>query len=162
VDPRGWRHQPHISGGGLFWDLGSHALDLFDFWLGPLNRVAGHMLPDTDNPAIEARVAMTAVGAGGASLSASWDFAAVHPTDCVLIACTHAEIECSVFGPAEILVRRGHGAIEAKTFEVPAAIQQCMIENIIDSLRHGKMPLSTGRSALRTNTVIDQVAASIA
>ncbi len=31
-----WRLDPLISGGGLFIDLGSHVLDLFDFWFGVL------------------------------------------------------------------------------------------------------------------------------
>jgi len=31
-----WRLDPAVSGGGLFVDLGSHVLDLLDFWFGPL------------------------------------------------------------------------------------------------------------------------------
>ena len=31
-----WRVQPHLAGGGLFFDLASHTLDLLDFLLGPI------------------------------------------------------------------------------------------------------------------------------
>lgn len=31
-----WRLDPRLSGGGLFLDLGSHVLDLLDFWFGAL------------------------------------------------------------------------------------------------------------------------------
>ena len=31
-----WRVQPGIAGAGLFFDLASHTLDLFDFLLGPI------------------------------------------------------------------------------------------------------------------------------
>ena len=33
VDKHSWRVQPEIAGGGLFFDLASHTLDLFDFLL---------------------------------------------------------------------------------------------------------------------------------
>ena len=36
-----WRVMPAIAGGGLFVDLGCHMLDLLDFLLGPIARVAG-------------------------------------------------------------------------------------------------------------------------
>ena len=31
-----WRVQPELAGGGLFFDLASHTLDLLDFLLGPI------------------------------------------------------------------------------------------------------------------------------
>src|SRR5204862_296769 len=34
LPPLGWRMQPEHSGGGLFLDLGAHALDLPDFYFG--------------------------------------------------------------------------------------------------------------------------------
>ena len=36
-----WRVVPAISGGGLFFDLASHQLDLLDFLLGPIARAQG-------------------------------------------------------------------------------------------------------------------------
>ena len=36
-----WRVQPELAGGGLFFDLGSHTLDLLDFLLGPIKEVQG-------------------------------------------------------------------------------------------------------------------------
>ena len=39
--PYAWRLDPADSGGGLFFDLGSHLLDLLDFLFGPLTDVHG-------------------------------------------------------------------------------------------------------------------------
>ena len=36
-----WRVQPDLAGGGLFFDLASHTLDLLDFLLGPIKAVQG-------------------------------------------------------------------------------------------------------------------------
>jgi 1,5-anhydro-D-fructose reductase (1,5-anhydro-D-mannitol-forming) len=36
-----YRLRPEISGGGLFVDLGSHTLDLLDWFLGPVTHVSG-------------------------------------------------------------------------------------------------------------------------
>lgn len=36
-----WRVQPELSGGGLFFDLASHTLDLLDFLLGPIKEAQG-------------------------------------------------------------------------------------------------------------------------
>jgi len=36
-----WRVQPHLAGGGLFFDLASHTLDMLDYLLGPINEVQG-------------------------------------------------------------------------------------------------------------------------
>ena len=36
-----WRVQPHLAGGGLFFDLASHTLDLLDFLFGPIQSVEG-------------------------------------------------------------------------------------------------------------------------
>ncbi len=38
-EPVPWRMQAEHAGGGLFLDMGSHALDMLDFWLGPLTVV---------------------------------------------------------------------------------------------------------------------------
>jgi 1,5-anhydro-D-fructose reductase (1,5-anhydro-D-mannitol-forming) len=46
--PGDWRLDPAVAGGGLFLDLGSHALDLFDWLLGPLGEVAGSAARERD------------------------------------------------------------------------------------------------------------------
>ena len=41
---RPWRVNPEVAGGGHFFDLGCHQLDLLDFFLGPIEAVSGQAL----------------------------------------------------------------------------------------------------------------------
>ncbi len=41
ADASNWRVDPAIAGGGYFYDVGSHMLDLLDFLLGPITAVQG-------------------------------------------------------------------------------------------------------------------------
>ena len=155
--PTGWRYQPEISGGGLFWDLGSHALDLFDFWIGPLNSVRGHLWKRTPDTPIEEVAAMTATGESGVAFSGNWDFISPTHQDCVELEFRNARITCSIFGAAQLQVTRKGEETESLEYTLPENIQFNLLGNIVESLRTGTPALSTGISALRTNQVIDCV-----
>ena len=156
--PDGWRYQPHISGGGLFWDLGSHALDLFDWWLGPLQSVKGHVLKRSEDSPVEELVAMTAVGETGVSVSCDWNFVSRHNRDRFELEFEHAIVTGSVFGGMELTIVTEDGEPQVSRYPQPENIQSGLISNIVASLRTGAPALSTGVSAARTNAVIDQVA----
>ena len=59
-----WRYQPRISGGGLFFDVGCHALDLIDFMLGTVvefhsfarNRATPSIRPAEDEVSIDGKI----------------------------------------------------------------------------------------------------------
>lgn len=155
--PETWRFQPDISGGGLFWDLGSHALDLFDWWLGPLTSVQGHALKRSDTSPVEEIVAMTAVSESGVSLTAEWNFISRSKEDWFELEFEHAHLSGSVFGAMELRIEAVDEEPHCLDFPQPENIQFNLISNIVESLRTGAPALSTGVSAARTNAVIDQV-----
>ena len=80
-----WRLEPGSSGGGRFYDLGGHVLDLLDDWFGPLaltgsavsNVIPGHETEDA--------VALTFTTDAGAIGSAQWNFAAAENVDELVI-----------------------------------------------------------------------------
>jgi 1,5-anhydro-D-fructose reductase (1,5-anhydro-D-mannitol-forming) len=155
----GWRFDPEIAGGGLFWDLGSHALDLFDFWMGPLKGVEGQLLVAKGGGAVEELVSMSAHTAEGVSITGAWNFISRNSADVVTLRFSAGEIRCSVFGPPEVEITDSAGDTRTETFQLPENIQLPLISNIVKSLREGAVALSTGASARRTNEVIDAVAA---
>ena len=156
--PQTWRFNPEISGGGLFWDLGSHSLDLFDWWLGPLLSVQGHALKRSVAAPVEEVVAMTAVSGTDISFAGDWSFISGRSEDRFELVFENARVSGSVFGAMEILIEPEGGEPQVLRYPPPENIQSGLISNIVASLRSGAPALSTGVSAARTNVVIDRVA----
>jgi predicted dehydrogenase len=156
--PDSWRFQPETSGGGLFWDLGSHALDLFDWWLGPLGSVQGHLITRSQESPVEELVAMTAVAGAAVSVAADWNFISTQARDDVTLEFERARVTCSVFGSTDVCIQSADAMQDVIKRPHSEHIQFDLITNIVDSLRTGAPALSTGITAARTNHVMDQIA----
>ncbi len=151
-----WRLLAEQSGGGHFLDLGSHALDIFDFLLGPIEQVQGAAANLASACDVEDAVTMHCRFGCGAMGMAGWNFAAGDAKDAIAITGTLGKITLSVFGNDPVVLTTTAGV---ETFERPNPphIQQPLIQSIVDQLQgRGECP-STGESAARTTWVMDQV-----
>lgn len=151
-----WRLDAANSGAGLFLDLGSHALDLLDFFFGPLLDVHGRAANLATPLPVEDAVAMTFTTASGAPGAATWNFASAIHTDEVVIEGTAGRLSFSVFGNEPL---RLHTCDGLQTFDRPNPphVQQPLIHTVVDALLgRGACP-STGESARRTSAVMDAV-----
>lgn len=151
----GWRTNVASAGAGLFLDLGSHALDLIDFLLGPLVDVQGfasnraHANEAEDNVVMHFR-------AGEIPGVASWNFASAVAHDVCRITGTEKTLEYSVFDNVPIhLSIQGSG--RAEEIPHPAHVQQPLIQTVVDDLLGLGVCPSSGESARRTSRVMDQV-----
>lgn len=153
---KGWRFDAAESGGGIFLDTGSHALDLLDFLLGPLEQVAGSAANAASDCAVEDTVSLcfrTAAGVAGAMTCNS--AGALH-ADEMRLSGTEGVLSFSVFGAEPIRLETTAGT---KTFDLPnpATVQEPLIQSAVDDLLgRGTCP-STGESARRTSRVMDRV-----
>lgn len=157
-DAESWRYDAAQAGGGLLLDLGSHALDILDFLLGPLENVVGRAANLAADYAVEDAVSMVfTVTSGRVPGSAHWCFAAGASVDELELRGTDGRISLSVFGngPVRLENRDGEQHLELPN---PEHIQQPLVQTIVDQLtgEGGRCP-STGLTALRTSAVIDQV-----
>jgi len=161
IDPnkRPWRLEAGQSGGGIFMDMGCHALDIFDFILGPIESVEG-MAANLASPYdVEDSVAMHCRFTSGALGVCSWSFAGAVREDQIDIAGTRGRLTLSVFGNEPLRLDSAAGA-EQFDLPNPPHIQQPLIQSIVDQLQgHGVCP-STGLTAARTARVMDQVLGS--
>lgn len=151
-----WRFRPEISGGGLFVDLGCHILDLLDFYFGPMTEVWGRADRFGTGYEVEDAVVMAFRHQGGVQGTARWHFTADRHVDWVEIEGREGTIGFPALGAAPMVLngRRGHHKFDIPH---PPAIQQPLIQTVVDELEgRGHCP-STGESAARTTWVMEQV-----
>jgi predicted dehydrogenase len=154
----GWRLAAADSGGGLLLDLGSHAIDLLDFFWGPLplDRIHAHAAQLTEDGETEDAVAVTFLTPAGVPGTAAWNFGSHVAEDRIEIAGTRGRISCSVFGHEPVQLEGPHGT-EWFEFPAPAHVGQGLIQTVVDDLLgRGTCP-STGTSARRASQVMDRI-----
>ncbi len=150
-----WRVRAAEAGAGLFLDLGSHSLDILDFFFGPLADVSGQAANLASPHDVEDSVVMQFRTPGGAAGSASWNFASETREDMITISGSQGTLRLSTFGN-EPVVLETHEGTESFDMPNPLHIQQPLIQTIVDELAgRGTCP-SSGSSAARTSAVMDR------
>ncbi len=153
-----WRVRPEISGGGYFFDLASHQLDVLDFIVGQIREASGIARNQSGWYEAEDTVAASWVFTSGAVGSGSWCFSASESEklDTIDIIGTQGRVSFACFEnkPVSLYTSSGERSFE---FTNPTHVQQPLIQTVVDELLgKGKCP-STGRSAARTSYVMDQI-----
>jgi predicted dehydrogenase len=154
-----WRLRPEISGGGYFFDLASHQLDLLDYLLGPIVEVVGMAGNQAKLYAAEDIVTGTFRFESGVQGSGVWTFTVDdhERRDRTEIVGSEGRIEFATFALDEPLVVARRGVVEREAFTMPAHVQQPLIQSVVDELLgRGTCP-STGESGARTSWVMDQL-----
>lgn len=151
-----WRVDAAVAGGGLLLDVGSHVLDLLDFFFGPLGHIQGQAVRLISTARVEDTVAMTFRTPGNVLGVANWNFASQIKEDVMQLSGTAGRITFSVFGPEPVQVEASGGA-QSFDLPYPPHVAQPLIQTVVDELLgRGRCP-STGESARRTSAVMDAV-----
>lgn len=157
VDPDNlpWRLKKEDAGGGLFFDLGCHVLDLMDHLLGPLQFASGLCERHGTAYDVEDSVAGT-FRAAGAVGTISFNFIGMEQIDRMEIVGTAGKVTFSAFRDAPVVLLNSEG--EA-SFDIPHPphVQQPLIQTIVNELLHKGTCPSTGVSAARTAAIMDQI-----
>lgn len=151
-----WRVFPKIAGGGYFYDMACHTLDILDFMFGSITTVSGVFANRAGLYQAEDTVSASFTFDTGIIGSGLWCFVSHESsrTDTVEILGTHGRIIFSTFDFSPIVLETSQGTQEFLPPN-PEHIQQCMIEDVVNEiLGTGKSP-SDGVSATRTNHVMD-------
>ena len=154
-----WRVLPEQSGGGHLWDMGSHALDYLDHVLGPIRHVQGLAKNFGGLYGPEDTICGIFAFASGCLGTGAWSFSSGVSEDRLEFIGSEGNVSLSVFGTEPPVVLKG-GKETKLPAETPAHIQQPLIERIVRALEGGETCPSTGESAARTNSVLEQLVAT--
>lgn len=151
-----WRVIPEISGGGLFYDVAPHTLDILDFIIGPITKVSGTSSNQAKHYMANDIVTANFEFSSGTLGVGVWCFNSFKNYDLNEIVGSKGKISFSTFAFTPIKLETCDG-INEFSFINPQHIQQPLIQSVVNELTsYGKSP-SNGISAARTNWVMDQI-----
>jgi predicted dehydrogenase len=152
-----WRVQPELAGGGLFFDLASHTLDILDFLLGPIEEAKGFSSNQAGYYEAEDIVTGTYQFQSGVHGIGKWCFTASEDVDINEIVGSDGKISFSTFGDDPVILTTGEGQ-QQWSFERPEHVHQPLVETIVKELTDGgDCCPSTGETGSRTNRVMDAI-----
>ncbi|MBN8194090.1 Gfo/Idh/MocA family oxidoreductase [Bacillus sp. NTK074B] len=152
-----WRVQPHVAGGGLFFDLASHTLDILDFLLGPIQEAKGFASNQAGYYEAEDIVTGTYRFTSGVQGVGKWCFTAFEDVDRNEIVGSKGKISFSTFGDDPVTLTTSEGK-EEWSFERPMHVHQPLVETIVKELTgDGGECSGRGDSGARTNWVMDRI-----
>lgn len=153
-----WRLQPDIAGGGYFYDLAPHQLDLLQNMFGVIldaegistNR--GHLYQAEDTVSACFRFE------NGLSGSGMWCFVAHESAreDCIEIIGDQGKLIFSVFDYAPIQLHTSEG-VQQLTVPNPPYVQFPLIKNVIEHLQGLAVCTCTSVSATPVNWAMDRI-----
>ena len=156
-----WRLQPNVAGGGLLFDLASHTLDYLDYVFGTIGNIKANAFNQANLYLAEDIVLANWQHESGVAGTGSWCFTTSDKNvlDEVEIIGDQGRIVFSTFDFTPVILENSNGRQEFP-FERPAHVQSNLMAKIVASLRgEGESP-STGKSAARTNRVMDEMVKS--
>jgi len=157
-EERPWRIQPDIAGGGYFYDLAPHQLDLLQHFFGVIVHAEGYSANRGGLYQVEDTVSACFHFENGLPGSGSWCFAG-HESgkeDRIEIIGTEGTLCFSVFDYNPIRLHTSSG-IEEIVVENPPHVQLPLIQNIVEALQGKGECLCTAISATPTNWVLDRI-----
>lgn len=154
-----WRLQPEVAGGGgYFYDLASHQLDLLQYWFGPIIEAEGYCQNMLGLYKVEDTFNACFRFSNGLSGSGSWCFVAHQSArrDRISIVGTKGKIVFSVFDYDPIVLDTEKGQ-EQIVVPNPPYVQMGLIEQVVKHLRGIQKCDCDSISATPTNWVMDRV-----
>ena len=157
-----WRLQPQISGGGYFYDLAPHQLDLLQDFFGVSTRAHGYCSNRAGLYEVEDNVSASFQFENGLNGSGSWCFVGHESSreDRIQVVGDKGMVSFSVFDyePIHLYLSDGDQRIDVPN---PSYVQLPIIRSVIENLQGIGTCSSTSVSATPTNWVMDRILGKI-
>ncbi len=153
-----WRVQPDIAGGGYFYDLAPHQIDLLEEMFGPILEAEGITANRGGLYQTEDSVSACFKFANGLPGSGSWCFVAHESAkeDCIDIVGDRGSLSFSVFTYQPIVLQNENGRQEF-VIPNPPCVQLPLIKLIVEHLQNKAICKCDCVSATSVNWVVDRI-----
>lgn len=153
-----WRVQSDIAGGGYFYDLAPHQIDLLQQMFGPIIEAKGYTANLGGLYKAEDTVSAAFTFHNGLPGSGSWCFVAHESAkeDRISIIGEEGSLHFSVFTYEPIVLFNAEGRQEFKV-ENPRYVQLPLIRNVVEHLQNKAVCTCDGISATSINWVLDRI-----
>ena len=153
-----WRVQPDIAGGGYFFDMAPHQLDLLQWLFGPITEANGFWDNRGGLYKTEDTVSACFKFFNGLPGSGSWCFVGHDSAkeDRVVVIGNNGQVCFSVYNytPISLYTERGHESIEIAN---PPHVQLPLIKLIVEHLQQKSICTCDSNSATSVNWVMDRI-----
>lgn len=153
-----WRLQADIAGGGYFYDMAPHQIDIIQDICGCILEVSGYKSNRGGLYSVEDTLSASFQFYNGVTGSGSWCFVAHQSAteDIIKIIGEKGMICFSTFGFTPIVLHTEKGK-EEMSIGNPEHIQQPLIQAVVDHLLGKSICTCDGTSATMTNWVMDKI-----
>ncbi len=152
-----WRYNVEISGGGKFYDIAPHAIDLMVYLLGNFTEIYGIAKNNNNEYDVEDLVVMSFKTCKGILGTANFNLLSTNKNDRMVIYGTKGKIEFSVHEKSDIFVFTDEG-LDIVSADNPIVIQERMIQDVVKSLLTGNnLNICLAKEALETYRIMDKV-----
>ena len=150
-----WLYNPVLSGGGKFYDIAPHTVDIFQFLFGQIREVSGRAVHLDNGCPLENEVVMDVVTVRDIRGRLSFFCGAQEKSDRMVVTGTQGTMEFSVHGKMDIKVR-GKQLLDLEIRD-PVTVEQPMVQSVVEDLLCLGRCESRAEDVLSTYWVIDQV-----
>ena len=153
-----WRLQPDIAGGGYFYDLAPHQLDMLQYFFGVITEANGICANRGGLYKAEDSVSACFRFESGLPGSGSWCFVAHESAkeDRIEVIGNRGQVSFSVFNYDPIVLNTSAGR-ECISVPNPPYVQYPLIKNVIEHLQGIGVCTCTSVSSTPVNWVMDQI-----
>lgn len=157
-----WRLNAEIAGGGYFYDMAAHQLDLLQHFFGVIVKAHGYYSNRAHLYDVEDTVSACFKFENGLVGSGSWCFVGHESAqeDCIDIVGEKGMVSFSVFNYAPIRLMTSEGATSIEV-ENPSYVQLPLIRSVIEDLQGFGLCTCNSVSATPVNWVMDRILGKI-
>jgi len=156
-----WRVDRKVSGGGYFYDLACHQINLLQYYLGITRVVKNSEIKLSSHYNAEDYVQTDLIFDNGVLCSGSWNFDAASDDDFTIINGEKGSIRFSTFTDEPVVLKIKKRK-ENILFENPEHIQMPLIKQVVENFLQGGLAESNMYSAAQTTLIMDCIMKSAA